>query len=69
MNVSKEAKPATQTANQKLRHPRTFQSITVVKMAAVAEMRPEKALNTSQMKTVLSRVAACATATFSALRF
>jgi hypothetical protein len=37
-------KAVTHTASQKLRHPSTVQSITVVKMAAKAKMVPDKAL-------------------------
>jgi hypothetical protein len=43
MNVTKAAKLSIHTARKKLRHPRPFQSITVVKMAAMEEMVPAKA--------------------------
>jgi hypothetical protein len=65
MNVIRPTKAVTHTASQKYRHPRIVQSITVVRMAAMAEMVPAKAANMSRVMTALSLATASEKATFS----
>ena len=57
MNTIKAMKAVTHTASQKLRHPSTVQSITVVKMAARAKMVPDKAASMSRLMMAFSLVA------------
>ena len=57
MNTIIAMKAVTHTASQKLGHPSTVQSITVVKMAAKAKMVPDKALRISMVMIAFSLAA------------